>query len=108
VNACAGDRAGSTSGCDCRAGIIHTPMATCISVARDSSNIPSRDRHGCPVPKRAHDPTPPTLVAEKTLEIAVSENCNLGISLVPMPRHSSRGVRRCVTRKWVAWGALER
>ena len=88
-------------------GIIDTQMAKHISIAQGPSHYPNQHRVAALFRSALMSPVPPTVVAEKVLEIAVSGTWQLrhpvGPDALPF-----LGWREAMSdEEWVAWGALD-
>lgn len=88
-------------------GIVDTPMARHIGVARAPSAYPHQRRNAALFTTALKNPTPPSVVAEKVLEIAVGGTWQLrhpvGPDAVPF-----LGWRQAMSdEQWVDWGALD-
>lgn len=88
-------------------GIIDTQMAKHISIAQGPSAYPNQHRVAALFRSALMNPVPPTVVAEKVLEIAVSGTWQLrhpvGPDALPF-----LGWREAMSdEEWVAWGALD-
>jgi NAD(P)-dependent dehydrogenase (short-subunit alcohol dehydrogenase family) len=88
-------------------GIIDTQMAKHISIAQGPSPYPNQHRVAALFRSALMNPVPPTVVAEKVLEIAASGTWQLrhpvGPDALPF-----LGWREAMSdEEWVAWGALD-
>jgi NAD(P)-dependent dehydrogenase (short-subunit alcohol dehydrogenase family) len=88
-------------------GIIDTQMAQHISIDQGASPYPQQHRVAALFRSALTNPVPPTVVAEKVLEIAVSGTWQLrhpvGPDAIPF-----LGWRKAMSHdEWVAWGALD-
>lgn len=88
-------------------GIIDTQMAKHISIAQGPSAYPNQHRVAALFRSALMNPVPPTVVADKVLEIAVSGTWQLrhpvGPDALPF-----LGWREAMSdEEWVAWGALD-
>ncbi len=88
-------------------GIINTQMATRISVARDTSHYPNRDRMAALFRSALTNPTPPSLVAAKVLEIAFSGTWQLRHPVGPDAAPFIAWRQAMSDEEWVNWGALD-
>ena len=88
-------------------GIIHTQMATRISVGQGSSQYPNQDRMAALYRSVLISPTPASLVAEKVLEIAVSGTGQLRHPVGPDAAPFIAWRQGMSDEEWVTWGALE-
>lgn len=88
-------------------GIIDTPMAEHISSARGLSPYPQQQRVAALFRSALKNPVPPTVVADKILDIAVSGTWQLRHPVGPdaMPFLDWR--KAMSDEEWVAWGALD-
>lgn len=88
-------------------GIIDTQMAKHISIAQGPSPYPHQERVAALFRSALTNPVPPSVVADKVLEIAVSGTWQLrhpvGPDALPF-----LGWRKAMSdEEWVAWGALD-
>ncbi len=88
-------------------GIIDTPMARRIGVAEASSPYPHQRRNAALFSTALKNPTPPSVVAEKVLEIAASGTWQLRHPVGP-DAAPFLGWRQAMSdEQWVDWGALD-
>lgn len=88
-------------------GIIDTPMSRHVGVAQDLSPYPQQRRTAALFAAALKNPTPPSVVAEKVLEIAVSNTWQLR-HLVGPDAAPFLGWRQSMSdEQWVDLGALD-
>ena len=88
-------------------GIIDTPMSRHVGVAQDLSAYPQQRRTAALFAAALKNPTPPSVVAEKVLEIAVSNTWQLR-HLVGPDAAPFLGWRQSMSdEQWVDLGALD-
>lgn len=88
-------------------GIIDTPMSRHISVAQAASPYPQQQRFAALFRAALKNPVPPTLVADKMLEIATSSTWQLRHPVGPDAEPFLAWRRAMTGEEWVAWGALD-
>lgn len=88
-------------------GITHTQMATRISAVPGSSQYPGPGRMAALYRAVLVHPTPPTLVAEKVLEIAVGGSWQLRHLVGPDAAPFLAWRQAMTDEEWVAFGALD-
>ncbi len=88
-------------------GVIDTPMARHIEATNDPSPYPQRNRMCALYTAVLQQPTPPTLVADKSVEVATSGSWQLR-HLVGPDAAFFVGWRKGMTdEEWVTVGALD-
>lgn len=88
-------------------GIIDTSMATRISTDSDGSLYPSQNRMAALFRSALENPTPPSLVAESIVEIALGNTAQLRHPVGPDAAPFIDWRQAMSDEEWVAWGALE-
>ena len=88
-------------------GIIDTPMSRHVGVAQAPSPYPHQRRNAALFTAALKNPTPPSVVAEKVLEIAVNGTWQLRHMVGP-DAAPFLGWRQAMSdEEWVDWGALD-
>jgi len=88
-------------------GIIDTAMAERISTDSGDSNYPNRNRMAAMFRSSLKQPTPPSLVAEKILEIADGDTTQLRHPVGPDAAPFIAWRLAMSDESWVEWGALD-
>ncbi|MGY6554364.1 MAG: SDR family oxidoreductase [Wenzhouxiangella sp.] len=88
-------------------GIIDTAMAERISTDAGDSNYPNRNRMAAMFRSSLKQPTPPSLVAEKILEIADGDTTQLRHPVGPDAAPFIAWRLAMSDESWVEWGALD-
>jgi NAD(P)-dependent dehydrogenase (short-subunit alcohol dehydrogenase family) len=88
-------------------GIIDTPMARHIGVALDASPYPQQQRFSALFRTVLTNPVPPSLVADKMLEIFTSKTWQLRHPVGPDAEPFLAWRKSLTDEEWVAWGALD-
>ena len=88
-------------------GIIDTPMARHIGVALGASPYPQQARFSALFRTVLTNPVPPSLVADKMLEIFTSDTWKLRHPVGPDAEPFLAWRRSMSDEEWVAWGALD-
>lgn len=88
-------------------GIIDTSMAERISTDSGGSKYPNRNRMAALFRSSLENPTPPSLVAEKIVEIADGDTTQLRHPVGPDAAPFIEWRQAMSDEEWVAWGALE-
>jgi len=88
-------------------GIIDTSMATRISTESAPTHYPSRNRMAALFRSSLAQPTPPSLVADRIVEIADSDSTQLRHPVGPDAAPFIEWRQAMSDEEWVAWGALD-
>jgi NAD(P)-dependent dehydrogenase (short-subunit alcohol dehydrogenase family) len=88
-------------------GIIDTPMARHIGVSQAASPYPHQHRFAALFRTALKSPVPPTLVAEKMLEIVTSGTWQLRHPVGPDAEPFLAWRQAMTDEEWVSWGALD-
>lgn len=88
-------------------GIIDTSMATRISTDSTPTHYPSRNRMAALFRSSLQQPTPPSVVAERIVEIAAGETVQLRHPVGPDAEPFIAWRQAMSDEEWVAWGALD-
>ena len=88
-------------------GIIDTSMAERISTDSDASKYPNRNRMAGLFRASLENPTPPSVVAEKIVEIADGGTVQLRHPVGPDAEPFIAWRQSMSDEDWVAWGALD-
>ncbi len=88
-------------------GIIDTSMAARISTDVPEAGYPSRNRMAALFRASLANPTPPSLVADRIVEIAISDTRQLRHPVGPDAEPFIAWRRAMSDEQWVEWGALD-
>lgn len=88
-------------------GIIDTSMASRVSTDSAPTHYPSRNRMAALFRSSLQQPTPPSVVAERIVEIAADETVPLRHPVGPDAEPFITWRQAMSDEEWVAWGALD-